>query len=282
MLSRVQIIADSTCDLPPELLERYNIAIIPLYITLNTATYLDKIDIQPADIFAYVAEHGALPKTAAVSVQDYVDRFTAIRANGAEVVHINIGAGFSSCYQNACLAAQQVSGVFPVDSQNLSSGMGLLVLKAAELAEAGLSAQEIAQALHALAPKVESSFVIDSLDYLNKGGRCSTLAALGANLLSLKPCIEVRDGEMKVGKKYRGALKRCLKEYVQDRFQDRTDIDTSRLMLTHTMPTHDFAKDLAEEVSSLITFDESICSFAGCTISCHCGPGTLGVLFIRK
>jgi len=169
-----------------------------------------------------------------------------------------------------------------VDSRNLSTGHGLLVLKAAELAAQGMDAAEIARTLEALTEKVDASFILDQLEYLKKGGRCSSLAALGANLLKLKPCIEVKDGKMAVGKKYRGAYEKCLKEYVTDRLKDQTDLDLSQVFVTHSGIDEALVQVAVDAVKALQPFETLTVTTAGCTVSSHCGPGTLGVLFMRK
>ena len=192
---RVKIISDSTCDLSPELLERYDIAITPLCIIKDGEEFQDGVNITPADIFAHVDGGGSLCSTAAVSQYEYGKVFARYAKEYDAVVQVTIGANFSCCYQNACLAAQEFDNVYVVDSENLSSGQGLLVVAAAKLAAQGLSGSEIAERVRALAPKVEASFLIERLDYMRKGGRCSAVAALGANLLHLKPCIEVCGGE---------------------------------------------------------------------------------------
>ena len=204
MPQQIRISADSTCDLSPALLTRYGISVTPLYISMGGRAYRDGVDMKQEDIYGYVRRTGELPTTSAVTVQDYLDFFTPMVRNGSSVIHFTISRSMSSCYQNAVAAAKEVGGVSVVDSRNLSTGIGLLVVRAAELAALGVGSGEILRIISGLIPKVEASFVIDTLHYLHKGGRCSSVAALGANLLSLKPCIEVKDGAMEVGKKYRG------------------------------------------------------------------------------
>ena len=278
----VKISADSTCDLSPELLKRYDVAIQPLYIVRDDASLRDGVDIRPTDIFAHVEKTGKLLKTAAVSVEDYIELFRRRTADGSEVVHITISAEMSACYQNACLAAREVPGVYPVDSRNLSTGMGLVVIEAAKRAQAGEGGAAIQKAMEAFVPRVEASFVIDRLDYLYKGGRCSALAALGANLLHLKPCIEVRNGKMGVGRKYRGAYEKVLRQYAYDRLHGREDIDRERAFITWStcpQPALDAVRAVCREEGR---FEELLETQAGCTICNHCGPNTLGVLFVRK
>ena len=279
---RVKIISDSTCDLSPELLERYDIAITPLCVIKDGKEFHDGVDITPADIFTHVDGGGELCSTAAVSQFEYTQMFTRYAKEYDEVVQINIGSNFSCCYQNACLAAQEFDNVFVVDSGNLSTGQGLLVVSAAKLAQRGVSGIEIAERVRALVPKVETSFLIDRLDYMQKGGRCSTVAALGANLLKLKPCIEVREGKMSVCKKYRGSFEKCIRQYVKERLDGRTDIAGDLAFITHPACQKNVVDAAMEEAARYGAFDEVIETHAGCTVSCHCGPDTLGILFVRK
>ena len=279
---RVKIISDSTCDLSPELLERYDIAITPLCVIKDGKEFHDGVDITPADIFTHVDGGGELCSTAAVSQFEYTEMFTRYAKEYDEVVQINIGSNFSCCYQNACLAAQEFDNVFVVDSGNLSTGQGLLVVSAAKLAQQGVSGIEIAERVRALVPKVEASFLIDRLDYMQKGGRCSTVAALGANLLKLKPCIEVREGKMSVCKKYRGSFEKCIRQYVKERLDGRTDIAGDLAFITHPACQKNVVDAAMEEAARYGAFDEVIETHAGCTVSCHCGPDTLGILFVRK
>lgn len=281
MSENIVITADSTCDLSPELINKHNIIILPLYITMDEKSLKDGVEIYPQDIYEYFDKTGQVPKTAACSVEDYLNLFKPLAESGKTVIHLNISHGFSSCYQNAVIAAQEFKNVYVIDSQNLSTGIGLLVLKAAELAEKQTDAEQIVDILNETIPKVEASFVIDTLTYLHKGGRCSTVAKLGANLLKLKPCIEVSDGLMHVGKKYRGSLDKCINQYVEDRLNGRTDIDKSRIFITHTQ----YDPKLVEAVAKAVKahgFSEILETTAGCTITNHCGPNTLGILFIKK
>ena len=278
----IKITSDSTCDLPKFLTEKHDITIFPLTVVKNDVSYKDCVDIFPADIFAHVAAGGALCSTSAGSVGDYEDMFATLAKEYDAVIHINLGSGFSSPYQNASVAASEFDNVYCVDSMNLSSGQGFIVLKAKELAETGMDAGEIVAQLNALVPKVEASFLVDKLDYLVKGGRCSSAAALGANLLNLKPCIEVKNGKMGVVKKYRGNYAKCLASYVKDRLANRDDIVRDTLFVTQTKVSDECYQAVMDAVSSCEAFETVYENTAGCTISCHCGPGTLGVLFMKK
>ena len=281
-MSKIIISSDSTCDLSAELKEKYGIKIIPLGITLGTQVYRDGVDITPEDIYAHHEKTGELPKTTASNVGECIDYFTELKKDGDTIIHFTISSKMSSTYNNTCMAAEEFDDVYVIDAQNLSTGSGLLVLAAAEMANSGMEAPAIVEELEKLVPCVDASFVIDSLEYLHKGGRCSAVAMLGANLLKLKPCIEVKNGSMGVGKKYRGAYGRVLSEYVDERLQNVDDIDTSRVFVTPAGCDEDIINAVVEQVKSKGIFDEVLLTRAGCTVSSHCGANTLGVLFIRK
>lgn len=279
----IKILSDSTCDLPQEFIERYNISLFPLTVVKGSENFQDNVTITPADIFSHVAAGGSLCSTTAGNATEYQDFFAKYTDNYDAVVHVNIGSGFSSSFQNACIAAMDFDNVIVIDSQNLSTGQGHIVVKAAQLAAECSDLNTLKAQIEAYVPKVEASFVLDQLAYMVKGGRCSSAAALGANLLNLKPCIEVRDGKMSVVKKYRGNLAKCLSGYVKDRLSNRDDIDPDLLFLTYTSVSNESiaaAKAAIAEHGS--QFKEIAEGPAGCTVSCHCGPGTLGLLFVRK
>lgn len=281
-LANIIISSDSTTDLSPELIERYNVKILPLGVTLGDKTYRDGLDITPDEIYAHHDKTGELPKTTAANIGEFVEYFTELTNDGSSVIHFSISAEMSSTYRNSCIAAEEVENVYPIDSRNLSTGGGLLVIAAAEMAKEGLSAEEIVAKINELVPCVDASFVIDNLEYLHKGGRCSAVAMLGANLLKLKPCIEVKNGSMGVGKKYRGKYADVLKTYVDERIGDASDIDLSRIFVTHAGCDEEIVKAVVDHVKSKADFKEVFLTRAGCTISSHCGADTLGVLFIRK
>ena len=278
----IKITTDSTCDLSNELLTANNIGLIRLIVTKDNEEFLDNATITPADIFAHVAAGGDLCKTAALGVGAYQDEFAKYACDYDAVIHISLGSGFSSSYQNACLAADEFENVRVVDSQNLSTGHGLVVLKACELAKSCDNLDSIVDTLQSYTEKVEASFVVENLTYLVKGGRCSSAAALGANLLNLKPCIEVKGGKMSVGKKYRGSFDKCLSNYVKDRLTNRDDLDYETIFITHTPVSDSALNGVKAAVAELGNFRNTYETEAGCTISCHCGPGTLGILFVRK
>ena len=276
----IKITSDSTCDLPASVLEQYHIDLVPLIVMKEDEEFLDNVTITPEDIFAHVENGGALCSTAARSVAVYQELFSKF-AEYDGVLHISLGSGFSSSFQNASLAAQSFSNVRVLDSQSLSSGHGLMVLKAAQLSQEGMELENILEELEAYRSKIDISFVLDRLDYMAKGGRCSTATALGANLLNLKPCIELREGKMSVGKKYRGHFDKCLTHYIQDKLGSQEDIDRSVLLLTYTQVDDQILSTVREALGQFAPFEAVYESQAGCTVSCHCGPNTLGIIFAR-
>jgi len=280
----IRICADSTCDLSPELVERYGVTIIPLYVIKDGVACADGVDITPQDIYDHVAAGGEMCSTSAVSVADYEAFFKKMLEDCDELVHFHISSEMSACWQNACIAAAETGRVYPVDSRNLSTGIGQLVIEAALMAETGrYSGAEIRAAMQEKREKLDVSFLVDTLAYLRKGGRCSAVAALGANLLSLKPCIEVKDGRMGVGKKYRGKMDKCLEQYVRDRLANRDDIALERIFITDSGGYTDEQRLAVEKVvRECQPFREVLHTQAGCTVSTHCGPGTLGILYFHK
>lgn len=279
---KIRITADSTCDLSKELCRRHSIAIFPMTVICDGKAHKDGVDISEKELYEYFDRTGKLCSTAASNPVEYGEFFDREIEGCDALIHISLSSGISSCCQNAKIAATERENVFVVDSQNLSTGSGHIVLDAAEMAEAGVSPEEICKKLEKTAKLVEASFVINTLLYLHKGGRCSTLELLGANLLNFRPCIEVRDGVMSVGKKYRGAYQNVIRKYVQERLSGRDDIDYSRIFVTHTETPREICDAVKSAVASFGSFEEIIETDAGPTIACHCGPCTLGILFKRK
>ena len=281
-MNNIVITSDSTSDLSSELRQRYNINILPLGVTLGGKVYKDGVDITPDDIYAHHDKTGELPKTTAANVDEFYNFFKKFADEGKTVIHFDISSGMSSTFNNARIAAEEFENIYVIDSANLSTGIGLLVVAAAEMVNEGLEAEEIVAKINDMVPKVDASFVIDNLEYLYKGGRCSALAAFGANMLKLKPCIEVKNGAMGVSKKYRGRYADVLKTYVSERLGDGSDIDNSRVFVTHGGCDEEVVKQVVEQVKESGIFKEVFLTRAGCTVSSHCGANTLGVLFIRK
>ena len=282
---RIKVTSDSTCDLSQEIIEQNNITVVPLSVIMDGKSYKDCVDIMPLDIYAHVDAGGDLCSTAAVNIGEYISFFKDFSEEYDAVIHITLGAAFSSCYQNACTAAAEYDNVFVVDSANLSTGQGHIVLEACRMAEKCETMEAVragVEELRELTTRVEASFLLDQLVYMVKGGRCSAVAALGANLLKLKPCIEVKDGKMSVVKKYRGKYDKCLVEYTRDRLANRDDIAHDRLFVTSTAVEQSELDMVLATVNECPPFKTVYQTTAGCTISCHCGPRTLGVLFIRS
>ena len=281
-LMYIKITADSSCDLSQALVDRYDIGIFPLSVALGGKSLLDGLEITPKDIYAHVDQGGDLPTTAAVNPSAYAERFAEYAKRYEAVIHVSLGSGFSSCYQNACIAAADFPNVFVVDSASLSTGHGQLVLEAALLASTSLTPQEIVGKLTALVPRVRISFVLGRLDYMKKGGRCSSVAALGANLLKLKPCIAVQSGKMGVVKKYRGSMEKCLREDVADQLSTQEKLVGNRIFITHSGVDAALVELVRGEIAKHASFQDVIETRAGCTVSSHCGPGCLGIIFIAK
>ncbi len=284
-MKNVVITADSTCDLPSKLIEYNGIIIFPLSVLLGEKSYFDGVDIHPQDIYDYVAKTGILPKTSAVTPNQYYDVFKSLTERGNSVVHIGLSSAISSSYQNSCIAAADFDNVYCVDSKSLCTGMGLLVLKACDFRKKGFDAKKIYNRVNSLVPKVSTTFVLDNLEYLHKGGRCSSVARFGANLLGIKPSIGVdpKSGTLDVLRKYRGKQDIVYKQYINDCLREVNKIDTSRIVIAHSGGVSSqmisFAKGVIEGKAA---FGEIITADAGCTISSHCGPKTLAIFYIKK
>lgn len=283
-MKEVIITADSTCDLPKSLIKKHNIIITPLSILLGEKSYRDGIDIFPKDIYEHVKKYGELPKTAAVPPNDYYELFERLTGEGKSVVHIGLSSSISSSFQNASIAASEFDDVYCVDSKNLCAGMGLLVLKAVDFKNKGFDAKKIYHRVSTLVPKVCSTFVLDNLEYLHKGGRCSGVAKFSANVLGIKPSIAVNtEGKMDVAKKYRGKMDVVYKQYTNDCLSNIKQIDQSRIIIANSGGLNpdviSYAKGVVEGKGN---FDEIIMADAGCTISSHCGPKTFAIFYIKK
>ncbi len=278
----IKITADSTCDLSAEQIRDNQIHIFPLAVNKGGQSFFDCVDIQPADIFAHVAAGGELCSTSAVSVGVYQDTFEKFSREYDGVIHISIGSGFSVTHHNAMLAAEELTNVRVIDSRNLSTGQGHVVMEACRLAKTMDDLDAIKAALDEFAPCVDASFLLDRLDYMVKGGRCSSVVALGANLLKLKPCIEVIDNKMIVGKKYRGNYTKCMEKYVLERLENATDVRPELIFITHTPVSDEILQTVHSAVRRCKDFEQIVETTAGCTISCHCGEGCLGVLYVHE
>ena len=286
MSKKVILTCDSTCDLGEDIKKEYGIELFcPLHINYADKSYDDGVDIFPDDIFKTFYKTGTLPSTAAVSIGEYVDFFKPFIDDGCEVVHINLAAELSCSYANACAAAKMLGGVYPIDSHNLSTGSGLLVLEAADRIRAGMEAKQIAEEISAIVDESHASFILDTLKFLAAGGRCSQIVAFGANLLQLKPSIQVdaaKGGKMGVAKKYRGKFEQCVASYVNDQLDRYPNIKKTRVFITHSGIYDGIVPMVQKIIEDRNIFDKIYITRAGCTISSHCGPNCIGVLFMTE
>lgn len=281
---KVIITSDSSCDLSKEQIKENNIPIIPIYVNLNGEEFRDGVNITPEEIFEYVKQNKKLPKTSAVSIADYKLFFDNIlkQEKDIEIVHIGLSSALSTSYNNSVAASKECDGkVVSIDGKNLSSGTGLLVLYAAKLAKEGLSKEEIVKKVEDRIAHVQASFIIQEVDYLHKGGRCSALALLGANLLKIKPKIQVIDGQMKNTGKPRGKMLPVLKQYIDETLKEYNNPDPEICFVTHSCIEPEVASEIIDYVKSKNIFKNVVETVAGSTITSHCGKGTLGILYIN-
>ena len=279
---KIKITADSTCDLTQELLQQWNISLMPMHILMGGESYLDGVTVHPADVFAHVRNGGQTPKSAAANLVEYSDFFAPFAREYDAVIHISVGSKFSSCFQNARLAAQEYENVSVVDSENICTGQGYLVLRAAKWAADGLSSKNICMRLQNLAKRVELSFVLNQLDFMAKSGRCSGVLAFGANILGIKPSLAVIDGELKVVKKYRGSLPICVGKYITDQLDGRNDIDNTMVFLSSCQPKPGCMDAVKAGLRKYGKFEHIIETDIGTTIGGYSGPGTIGIVFAKK
>lgn len=281
----IAITTDSTCDLPQRFIDENDITVVPLTVLLGDTVYRDGVDIKPDDVYSFVEKTGKLPKTSAVTPAEYFEVFKQLTDEGKKVVHIGFSSGLSSSFQNACVAASEFDNVFCVDSKTLCTAQGLLVLKACDYRAKGMDAKKIADRVTKLVPKVSATFVIDGLEYLHKGGRCSSVARFGANVLGIKPSIAVdnQTGKLEVSKKYRGKTEIVYKQYIADRMNEIKRIQPDRVVIAESGGVSSqiiaFAKGVIEGKDK---FNQVILADAGCTISSHCGPKTFAIFYIKK
>lgn len=279
----VKIISDSTCDLSKELIEQYDISILPLHVHLGDVEYQDGVNVTPDDIYSWSDTNKTTPKTSAASLAEAMELFRACAGEGDELICFSIAAGMSTSMNVMRLAAEEIGmadSIHVIDSANLSTGIGLLIIEAALLAREGKSAAEIVEHIETIKPKVRSSFVVDTLTYLHRGGRCSGLAALAGGMLQLHPRIAVKDGKMEPGKKYRGKMSSVIMTYVKEMEEDLKNARHDRVFITHSGCDAAVIGDVRAYLESLGLFDEILETRAGSIVSSHCGPGTLGVLFV--
>ena len=281
----VRILSDSTCDLSKELIERYNITIVPLHIILGENDYRDGMDISVDEIYQWADVNNATPKTAAISPEEAMNAIRLLMENGDEVVCFAISESMSSTYSVMNMAVDALEAedrVYCVNSQNLSTGIGLMVIEAAIMAQEGKSAKEIVEYINNIRPLVRSSFVVDTLTYLHRGGRCSSVAAMAGGMLKPHPRIAVENGKMEAGKKYRGKMSKVVLDYVKDMEPELLKAKSDRVFITHSGCEQEVINEVYKYLEQLGSFKEILVSRAGSVISSHCGPGTLGVLFITK
>ena len=283
-MGKIRITADSTCDLSESLLQKYGISILPLNIVLDMKSYSDGEEISPDEIYAWSEKMHKTPKTAAVAYDRALEMASAFQKNGDEMIFFGISESMSTTCNVMRMVKEELNytGMYVIDSQNLSTGIGLQVLRAAELAAQGLAAQEIVTQIEQERGRVRASFVVERLDYLAMGGRCSSVVALFGGKLKLKPRIEVTDGKMEAGKKYRGNQDKVILKYVQDMEMQLRQADPHRIFITHSGCEEAVIRSVEEYLKGLHHFEEILITRAGGVISSHCGPGTLGVLFYEK
>ncbi len=278
---KIVVSCDSTCDLGEELISKNDIRVMPLIIYLGEDQFSDNVDVTTKDIFAYVDKTGFLPKTAARSIYEYQEFFENILKDADAIIHVAFSSEMSSSCSNAQVAAEKFDNVKVVDSKSLSTGYGLLVLKACKLVSLGKSLDEIERELVDTVPKLQASFIISNLKYLYKGGRCSAVAMFGANLLKIKPSIHVVDGKMGVGKKYMGKFSDTMLKYTNALLGENGEIDKENVFITFSSDENNVS-DLVYDLLKEQGFQNIHKTYAGCTIASHCGPECMGVLFIRK
>ncbi len=283
-MEKIKILSDSTCDLTPEQVDALGVEIIPVEIILGTDVYTDGNGIDARGVLDYVEKSGQLPKTAATNIERYKEYFKKYLDDGYKVIHFNISSKASLMNTNANNAVKELEtkDVFVVDSKALSSGQGLLILKTCDYIKEGKSFDEICEILKTLPDKVQTSFVVDTLDFLHKGGRCSLAAMMGAKVLKLHPYISMVDGQLKAKKKYMGNMQRCLNSYVKDLSEEYTAYDKTRCFITHSPSDRELVDQVIALAKELFNFEEVLESEAGCTITAHCGYNTIGLLFITE
>ncbi|HMM06169.1 MAG TPA: DegV family protein [Clostridiales bacterium] len=276
--------ADRTCDLSEALLLEFQVSTIPYHIHIGDREYIDNVNITPPEIFRLYHEKKVLPKTSAINTEEYLDYFRPWVEQGHEVLHFCLGGALSSSYQNCVLAGEELGHVYPINSCNLSGAIGLQVIDARKMLDDGMSAAAVQGYFNENSRRYHGSFILDTLEFLHAGGRCSSVAALSANLLNIKPCIVVDNstGGMQVGKKYRGSLSKVLTKYVKDTLAQYDDILTDKVFITYSSIDTAIVDLVKETIDSVMPFDRVIETKASCTISSHCGPNTLGILFATK
>lgn len=282
-MNKVKLFTDSTSDLTPELIKKFDISVVPLYVTFNEEAFRDGIDITTEKLFREIQRNGKLPKTSAPSPSDFYNAFQSYINDGFDILYIGLSSELSSTIQNARIAALDLpqDRIEIINSLNLSTGIGLLVLKAADYIHEGLSLHEIKEKLKGWVSRIKTSFVIDTLDYLYLGGRCSALQSFFGGILKIKPVVQVTDGKLLLADKIRGKREKALTTLLNNALKDKDTMDAERIMITHSQ-CYDAAVQLKEQLESALTVKEVIITDAGCVISSHCGPNTVGILYLLK
>lgn len=279
---KIAITCDSVCDLSQELIKQNNISILPISIILGDETFSDGVNINSQKIFDYVAKNKQLPKTSAINEFQYAEFFKEHLDGVDALIHFTISSDMSSCFNNAKKAASTLKNVYVIDSRNLSTGVGLQVLYACMLRDKGEKPENIVKKVEARKQFVQASFVVERLDYLYKGGRCSALQLLGANLLKIRPSIIVKDGKMDVHKKYRGKMKDVVKDYVKDTLNEFNTYDKSICFITYSSATEDMVEAAKSTLKEFANFENVYITTAGATVTSHCGENTLGILYFNN
>lgn len=282
-MSKIKIFSDSTCDLSEELIKKHDIGIVPLYVSFGDETLKDGVEITTETLYKKVDETKSIPKTSAPPPSDFYNLFKPYIDSGYEILYIGISSHLSSTLQNAKIATTEFENgnIEIIDSLNLSTGIGLLVLKAVDLRDKELTLKDISKNLSETISKVKTNFIIDTLNYLHKGGRCSALQSIVSSVLKIRPIIMVEEGKMIVGKKVRGKRIKALNSIIESCINDKANLDKSRIMITHSLSDED-ALYLKDELSKNINVENILITKAGCVISSHCGPNTIGILYINN
>ncbi len=281
-MKKVIISTDSPADVPAAIAEKYSVAICPLHVILNGEDRLDGVNITTEEIFSNYKQTKSLPSTSAIPVGEYTEKFAELTSDGSSVVHISLSSGVSSSHRNAVIAAEDFENVYVIDSKLLTSGMSMLVLKAAHMAENGMDAKEIATELETMRENVDVSFILDNLEFLAKGGRCSAVTALGANILGIRPSLEMRDGKLGISKKYRGKIDKVQLQYLKERIDSLSEVDDETAILVHSSATDAQIAEMLEVIKASGKFKDVLTATAGCTISAHCGDNCIGFVALKK
>ncbi len=279
---KIKITTDSTADLSEDILQKYDITTIPVSVLAGDISHKDWIEMKPEDVFKFYDKTGKLCTTSAINSEEYTNFFAPYSENFDTVIHIALGSKVSSCFSNAKHAAQNFKNVYIVDSNSVSAGQGIVAMKAAQMLEQELTAEEVYANCKSIADKVDISFVVDTLEFLRKGGRCSALAEFGSNLLKIKPSIQLTDGTLKLSKKYRGTLNRCVENYIQDKFSHNENVDLDTAIIAHSPCNTEIVNLCVDALDKYKKFKNVHITQAGCTVSSHCGPNCIGIIFLNR